>query len=203
MRIPRTRTIGLTTLVLLWVAFTTTPVAAADLTVMSPTAYVAADGLCSLVEAIDNANNDATTHADCPAGSGADTITLAVPVTLDGTATFDLNGATGLPPITSPITIEGHGRSISRDAGTTAFRVMAVDAGGNLTLNRVTVSGGQHSTGFTSGGGIYTAGTLTITRVSDPKQHGGWHLPQWWRGLWDEHQPNNDYRQHHSGQRGG
>lgn len=35
------------------------------------------DSLCSLREALDNANDDALTHADCEAGTGADTIQLA------------------------------------------------------------------------------------------------------------------------------
>src|SRR5262249_42693761 len=34
------------------------------------------DGKCSLIEAIVNANDDAATHPDCEAGSGADTIVL-------------------------------------------------------------------------------------------------------------------------------
>jgi predicted outer membrane repeat protein len=135
---------------------------AADLTVNAITAYIATDGQCSLVEAIDNANNDAATHADCPAGNGPDTITLSRDVALDGTTVFTFFGENGLPPITSTITIQGEGFSISRVTGSPAFRIFAVAGGGNLTLSRVTVSGGQQSSGFNDGGGIYTAGVLTL-----------------------------------------
>ena len=155
---------GLVLIVLVGMGLHTVPAAAADLTVNAPTAYIANDGLCSLVEAIDNANNDAVTHADCPAGSGADTLTLTVPVTLDGTATFTLDGPTGLPIITSPIILEGNDLAISRVGGSPSFRIMAVGAAGNLTLDRVLISGGQLDTGFVDGGGIYVAGNLTLTR---------------------------------------
>ena len=49
---------------------------AATITVTTNDPRIIPDGQCSLVEAIVNANNDAATHADCPAGSGADTIVL-------------------------------------------------------------------------------------------------------------------------------
>lgn len=136
---------------------------AATLTVNAATPYVAADGLCSLIEAIDNANDDAATHADCTAGAGADTIILTDNVTLDGTATFNVNGATGLPAITTPITIEGGGFAIARDPAAPAFRILAVGGTGNLTLNRVTIQNGLLNAGFTEGGGIYTQGDLTLT----------------------------------------
>ena len=41
---------------------------AATITVTTSNPYIARDGQCSLIEAIINANNDAATHADCPAG---------------------------------------------------------------------------------------------------------------------------------------
>ena len=47
---------------------------AATITVTTNNPNIISDGQCSLIEAIVNANNDAATHADCPAGSGADTI---------------------------------------------------------------------------------------------------------------------------------
>jgi hypothetical protein len=50
---------------------------AATITVTTDNPNIAADGQCSLVEAIVNANNDASTHPDCSAGSGSDTIVLA------------------------------------------------------------------------------------------------------------------------------
>ena len=49
---------------------------AATITVTTNNPNIVADGQCSLIEAIVNANNDAATHPDCTAGSGADTIVL-------------------------------------------------------------------------------------------------------------------------------
>ena len=49
---------------------------AATITVTTNDPRIIPDGQCSLIEAIVNANNDAATHADCAAGSGADTIVL-------------------------------------------------------------------------------------------------------------------------------
>src|SRR5499433_3462668 len=49
---------------------------AATITVTTNDPNIAADGQCSLIEAIVNANNDAATYPDCATGSGADTIVL-------------------------------------------------------------------------------------------------------------------------------
>jgi len=46
------------------------PVAAQTILVTTTDPAVAIDGQCSLIEAIVNANDDAATHGDCPAGSG-------------------------------------------------------------------------------------------------------------------------------------
>ncbi len=61
---------------------------------------VAADGACSLVEALLNANADAPLHADCPAGAGADTIRLAPDALYTLVAPANPgDGGTGLPVI--------------------------------------------------------------------------------------------------------
>jgi hypothetical protein len=59
---------------------------------------VANDGVCSLQEAVDNANDDAATRPDCTAGNGADVITLPAGV---------YGGAGRLGP---ELTIQGAGR---------------------------------------------------------------------------------------------
>ena len=95
-------------------------------------------GACDLIEAIGNANDTTTgqPNADCTAGDplGADTINLQVNVilTASNNATY---GPTGLPVVTSAITIEGNGNTISRQAGSPDFRILAVAIGGDLTLN--------------------------------------------------------------------
>ena len=67
------------------------------------------------------------------------------------------NGNNGLPVVTSAITIEGNGNTISRQSGSPNFRILAVGSGGNLTLNSATISGGIASGTFPAniGGGVY------------------------------------------------
>ncbi len=126
---------------------------------------IAADGQCALIEAIVNANDDAATHADCPAGSGPDTIELPA-----GTYTLTLvnnvnAGGNGLPQVTSVITINGHGSTLTRStaAGTPEFRIANVAPGGDLTLNDLTISNGRLLT-ISPAGGLRSWGTLTLNR---------------------------------------
>jgi hypothetical protein len=132
---------------------------AATITVNSTIPKInSSDGLCSLIEAIINANDDAATHSDCAAGSGADVIQLPAAATITVTNTFaHYFGATGLPTITSEITIEGNGGKIAGKKGA-SFRLIAVESSGDLTLSNVTVSGGSQN----HGGAIFNYGTLTI-----------------------------------------
>jgi hypothetical protein len=131
---------------------------AATITVTTNNPNIASDGQCSLIEAIVNANNDAATHADCAAGGGADTIVLPANANMTLSAVYaNLNGPTGLPLITSRITIEGNGATIARQGNAPAFRLM--ENSGNLTLQSVTLIGGFSSG---NGGGIENSGTLTI-----------------------------------------
>jgi hypothetical protein len=84
------------------------PVQAATLTVTATNPNISADGRCSLIEAIVNANADARLHADCVAGSGTDAIVLPAgsvhTLTAVNNSTF---GPSGLPVITSRITHPG------------------------------------------------------------------------------------------------
>ncbi|MFH0341694.1 MAG: choice-of-anchor Q domain-containing protein [Chromatiales bacterium] len=127
------------------------------------------DGLCALIEAIENANADAATHDDCLAGSGADTIRLPAGSTQSLTAVHPNTtyGETGLPDITSTITIEGKGSTIAREASAPEFRILAVGTAGDLTLNQTTVSGGAAifccGYGARGGGVANYGGTLTLT----------------------------------------
>jgi hypothetical protein len=142
--------------------------AAATITVTTNDPNIVADGQCSLIEAIVNANNDAATHADCAAGSGADTIFLPANANVTLSAVYGLTygqfgNPIGLPPITSRITIEGNGATVARQASAPAFGLMAVRGNfpqpptpGDLTLQNVTLSGGS------SFGGLFNNGTLSI-----------------------------------------
>src|SRR5262244_3338742 len=98
---------------------------AATITVTTNNPNIVADGQCSLIEAIVNANNDAATHPDCAAGSGADTIVLPANANIMLSAVYARTGV-GLPPIASRITIEGNGAIISRQGSAPAFGLMAV-----------------------------------------------------------------------------
>ncbi len=122
------------------------------------------DGQCSLREAITNANYDNAVYANCPAGSGADVITFAANYTI--TLSYDQIA------VTSPITITGNGVGntiiqANASPNTATWRVFEVSSTGNLTLSGLTVRHGrcngscQTITG--AGGGIYNAGTLTVT----------------------------------------
>ena len=99
---------------------------------------------CSLSDRIIAANTDRT-YNECPPGSGADRISLSGDVILSA----------ALPVITSDITIDGAGYSIS---GNAAWRIFDIDWRGNLTLENITLKDGSADTG----GAIYNGGTLTI-----------------------------------------
>jgi predicted outer membrane repeat protein len=137
---------------------------AVDMIVNDSSPYVNANGRCSLIEAIDNANDDAPTHTDCLTGSGADVIILSRNISLDGTDIFSggVDGDTGLPTITSDLTIDGNGLRIRRTGSASDFRILHVSAGGDLTLNNVTIRNGRVSNGFENGGGIMNHGELTL-----------------------------------------
>lgn len=143
---------------------------AAAITVTNGTGTIANGDGCSLPEAIINANaNNQSGSTDCVSGAaGLDTITLQTNVGLTAV----------LPSITTAITIEGGGNTISRTSGT--FRILAVTSGGNLTLNSATVSGGIASGIFptSAGGGIYARNaTLAVSNSTvsgnSATSHGG------------------------------
>ena len=110
------------------------------------------DGLCSLREAITNANDNAQTYPECAAGSGANAITFSV----SGTITL---GST-LPNINDDLTIDGGGQSITV-SGNNSVQVLAVNTGKTLSLHNLTIVNG-YSPNY--GGGIYNqSGTVNVT----------------------------------------
>ena len=143
---------------------------AAVITVADGQVEIAADGQCSLIEAIVNANDDAATHPDCAAGSGADTIQLPPGGTFTLIQAYD-DQYNGLPPITGAVTIEGNGATIDGPGwypDGPGFRMLQVTASGDLTLRNVTVDGG--SLGYTyevvNGAGVFNAGHLTLDHAA-------------------------------------
>lgn len=131
---------------------------------------VAADGQCSLREAIDLANGN-TDNADCVAVTDGQS---AVTVDLPNAALFTLAQANsagvsnGLAPIfgNHSVVIEGHGATITRStaSGTPAFRLLDF-SGDALTLKDLTLSHGSMPAG--SGGCIHMTGSmLTLDAVN-------------------------------------
>jgi hypothetical protein len=126
-------------------------------------------GAASLVAAVNQAN-----------GTGGGTIVLAARCNyqLTGPAFTGANGADGLPPITTSVTIEGNDATISGNGNPfvvgSAYRIVEVNAPGNLSVANVTL---QYGTGE-SGAGILNEGTATlagttITNNADGSPGGG------------------------------
>ncbi|MBP6786006.1 MAG: right-handed parallel beta-helix repeat-containing protein [Candidatus Promineofilum sp.] len=144
----------------------------ATINVVDGEVVMANNNKCSLMEAIWNARstNAGNMKADCRAGrpSGLDTVVLPAGGDFMLTAAQnEVYGPTGLPVITSAVVIEGNGATIHRSAadGVPRFRILAVDAGGALTLQNTTISNGfadNQDLGSGLGGGILSYGVLTV-----------------------------------------
>ena len=106
------------------------------------------ESTCTLIDAIRSANAD-TSYGGCVSGSGFDAIQLETDVTLTGSYGTYYGSDTGLPLITSAMSIDGDGHTIARDTSYAPFRLMAVGPTGDLTLEDATLTGGYS----TSGGG--------------------------------------------------
>jgi len=122
-----------------------TPVYAAD---------IAVDETCSLADAISAANADEAVGG-CPAGDGADVIALSADIVLEAE----------LPRITTEITVEGGGYSIS---GALAHRIFYVEASGTLGVEKLTMVNGRGGPEIEpdlwsgDAGAVYNDGRLTI-----------------------------------------
>jgi len=80
-------------------------------------------------------------------------------------------GSTGLPPVTSAITIEGHGATIERSSapGTPDFRILLI-LQGDVVLQDVTIRGGSLPA-FPGGGIAANNGTLRIRQSTIAENH--------------------------------
>ncbi|MBI5931957.1 MAG: hypothetical protein HY862_21795, partial [Chloroflexi bacterium] len=112
-----------------------------------------------------------------------DTLVLARNVTL--TEAIDhTDGETGLPPITSTMTIDGQGFTIARDSDAPSFRLFLVlndpafQLAGNLTLMNVTVMGGNGmNTSFIMEGGAILNRGGTVNLIESRLEG---NLGSWW-----------------------
>ncbi len=119
--------------------------------------FDSADGLCSLREAIIAANTD-TPNDSCSGGAGADRIVFGVSGIIPLTAK--------LPNITSDITIDGSGQSISV-SGQGSVAIMTVDAAGIATLIDLTFTGGSTQVcNSDTCGAVVNFGELNVDGVS-------------------------------------
>lgn len=81
------------------------------------------------------------------------------------------SNATGLPKIQKVnLTLKGSGATIQRDANAPPFRILYVEAGSEVKLQNLTISGGRTPDGKPGdgggdGGGIYNKGNLKLDRV--------------------------------------
>jgi CSLREA domain-containing protein len=132
---------------------------AASITVTTTADELNANGNCSLREAIQAANTDTAVDA-CPAGTGADTIT--VPAGTYNLSLGDLNAV--------DVTINGTGAGSTiikqNQAGERVFETT-----GTVNISRVTITGGQAGTsstvpGHLHGGGLHNHGISTLTNVT-------------------------------------
>ncbi|MEZ4705573.1 MAG: choice-of-anchor Q domain-containing protein [Caldilineaceae bacterium] len=133
--------------------FYVTPAHAAGITVDSTADTVASDGVCTLREALNNANADAdTTGGDCAAGLGDDTITFGVSgtIALGGILTVQNNGK---------LIIDG-GDAITVDGNRSVNGLFVVEAGADVTFAGLTLTNGRR--GIVNNGGAVTVNHSTI-----------------------------------------
>lgn len=153
------------------------PLQADTITVTDDSDDIAANGACSLPEAIVNANSGSDqSFGDCVSGSSStDTILLTVDVSLSQYFESGPYGRTGTPSITSTMIIDGQGHVIERDNNLACnlnsvddpeeFRLILVEANGNLELQNTVLRNGCVDASAAPryyGGGIFNSGVLTI-----------------------------------------
>lgn len=152
------------------------PVRAAGPIIVTTTAdAIAADGLCSLREAVIAANTDTATGG-CPAGSGPDAITFSKALPQPVTITLTKNGAnedaanSGDLDLIGTVTITGTAGLVIDGNG--IDRVFEVLLGARVTLSQVTLRNGYSSVA-NDGGGIKLAGRLTMSDSLVQANQGG------------------------------
>ena len=126
------------------------------------------NGLCSLREAIVNANqNSQAGSPDCAAGIGNDTIVFELGAP---SATITLSPQRGaLPTASDPrgLTVDGGSASAVTVSGGNAVRIFEVDTGDQLALANLTLANGNPGpNGFFGGGGVLNLGGTLAVRDS-------------------------------------
>ena len=145
----------LAALVGLSLIFSTPPVAwAAAITVSTTDDELNTDGDCSLREAVAAANGDVATDA-CPAGNGADSITLPA-----GTYGFTTAGEL---LITEDLSIVGAGRGATVIDANGLSRAVYVQLS-QVSISHLTIREGN--AGYSAGSNVYVGASSYLTLVS-------------------------------------
>jgi hypothetical protein len=115
--------------------------------------------------ACDQADLVAAINAANTAGGGTITLTPGCTYMLTSSNGDDgVNGPDGLPVITTSITLSGNANTITRASTAPAFRIAEVTPVGGITLDAVTLSGGNATASSDdNGGGILSFGAVTLT----------------------------------------
>jgi hypothetical protein len=128
------------------------------------------EDVAGLIAAITEANGNGEANIINLASGGTYTLEIA-----NNTGYYD---ATGLPAITSPITINGgvKGATIQRnsDTNTPNFRIFLVSNGSSqLTLNSLTIRGGRGADGGWGGNGLLNTGIARLENCTVTENTGG------------------------------
>ncbi|MFI5457310.1 MAG: beta strand repeat-containing protein [Isosphaerales bacterium] len=141
-----------------------------DRVLLSPTPYMVINSsneptvMGSLPWAVNQANNQGSTGY-APADSDGSAIMFNIPTTdpgydpTTGSWTITLSSTLELSESDGPEVIDGPGGNLVTISGNNAVGAFQVDAGVTATISGLTITGGQ----ATNGGGINSAGTLTVT----------------------------------------
>jgi hypothetical protein len=163
-----------------------TPALGAGSIIVDPGEVAVADnGLCSIVEALDNANDTilgGQVHNDCVAGdpTGADTIILPSDSLFTIGNLYSTEyisycgdyGSSALPPVSTDVTIEGNGATIQTADGADRWHVLGVSVSGDAHVNNLNVLDNYPAAEYRDGNyyynvatcsGIVVAGRLTVT----------------------------------------
>lgn len=159
---------GLTGAALL-LALSGAPAHAAVINVANGQVVVNDNNMCSLREAIINANANAQVHDDCAGGAGVDLIVLPAGgnFVINNSYT-NFSGATGLPVITEDVVIEGNGSTISRSNNAPNFRLLAIGSGTDsvhvqdLTLRRGRLTDANGGAILVDQGGLVLLDHVTV-----------------------------------------
>src|SRR3990172_2948100 len=154
---------------------------------------ISTNGLCSLPEAVNNANQDVdTSGGDCIAGEGDDTINITVSKVTLSHVNNSIDGPNALPSITTDVQVVGVGPIRTIERGGPDMRIFHVAENGTLTIDNLILTKGKLPATHAacplgqgcSGGAIYNDGGIvklfgsTVRDSTASDEGGGIHNEQ-------------------------